>query len=155
MYQYALAAGDKRLAIDVLLKLIQYYETVEKTNMTEYGLFWSYDDRDAMELSISGSGLRPTLNSYMYGNASAIAEIAEWAGKRETGELYRRKAEILKQRILDILWDDKKHFFKVIPQKTREEKIPDFCFENIPAEKERIRGDWIYSVVLFHSGGRI
>lgn len=150
VYQYALAAGDRRLAIDVLPELIQYYETVEKTNMTEYGLFWSYDDRDAMELSISGSGLRPTLNSYMYGNASAIAEIAEWAGKKETGELYRRKAEILKKRILEILWDDKKHFFKVIPQKTREEKIPDFCFENIPAEKNVLEEigyiPWYFSI---------
>jgi len=40
------------------------------------GLFWQYDVRDGMEESISGSrtnkNLRPTINSYMFGNAGRL-----------------------------------------------------------------------------------
>ena len=88
VYQYALVSGEKALAVDFLPGLVSFYESVEAFNLTKYGLFWSCDDRDAMELSISGSGLHLTLNSYMYGNAAAIAAIAEWAGKEEIRELY-------------------------------------------------------------------
>ena len=49
------------------------------------GLFWQFDVRDAMEESISGSrtkkNIRPTINSYMFGNAQAIAAIAGLAGR--------------------------------------------------------------------------
>lgn len=53
-----------------------------------------------MEMSISGSGLRPTLNSYMCANAAAIARIAEWAGEKELRERFEKKAETLKSLIL-------------------------------------------------------
>ena len=129
VYQYALVSGEEALAVDFLPELVSFYESVEASNLTKYGLFWSYDDRDAMELSISGSGLRPTLNSYMYGNAAAIAAIAEWAGKEDIRELYNRKANCLRDKILKVLWDEKQKFFKVIPQNKRNDEIKEFRFE--------------------------
>jgi hypothetical protein len=57
------------------------YEEWEKTNLHECGLFWSIDDRDGGEYSISGNGLRPTINSYMYGCASVIAKVSMLAGE--------------------------------------------------------------------------
>ena len=36
----------------------------------ENGLFYQIDDRDGMEFSAGGSGARPTINSYMYGDAN-------------------------------------------------------------------------------------
>ena len=47
----------------------------ETTNLKENGLFYQIDDRDGMEYSISGNGMRPTINSYMCGDAKAISKI--------------------------------------------------------------------------------
>jgi len=44
------------------------------------GLFYTIDDRDGGEDSIGMHGYRPTLNSYMYGDAKAIAAIAAMVG---------------------------------------------------------------------------
>lgn len=134
VYQYALVSGDIKFAVDILPDLIRYYEDVEASNMTKYGLFWSYDDRDAMELSISGSGLRPTLNSYMYGNATAIAAIAEWAQDDEIKNKYQKKAQALRNLIVEKLWDNESGFFKVIPQRQKEDTIEEFSFRHIPIE---------------------
>lgn len=135
VYRYALAAGEEAFAVGLLDDLVSFYEKVEASNMTKYGLFWSYDDRDAMEMSISGSGLRPTLNSYMCANAAAIARIADWAGEKELQERFEKKAETLKSLILKYLWDEKARFFKVIPLNTREDEAEAFSFEEIPAER--------------------
>ena len=63
-----------------------------------------------MECSISGSGLRPTLNSYMYANALGIAYFAEQAGDSSLAKDYRNKASLLKQNIIKYLWILKKNF---------------------------------------------
>lgn len=135
VYQYVLATGEFALAKELLPEFIAYYRKVEQSNMTRYGLFWSYDDRDAMEMSISGSGLRPTLNSYMYANAQAIARIAGWAGNEKMSSLFSQKAEALRQTILSTLWDPKAGFFKVVPQAQRDDAIPSLSFDEIPTER--------------------
>lgn len=135
VYQYALASDDRRLAVGILPELVSYYERLEERNMTRYGLFWSVDDRDGMELSISGNGLRPTLNSYMYGNAAAIASVADWAGDRGIAERFGKKAAVLKERMLELLWDPQDHFFKVIPQEKKEDAIPNFSFQSVPRKR--------------------
>ncbi|WP_207760110.1 MGH1-like glycoside hydrolase domain-containing protein [Bifidobacterium scaligerum] len=113
--RYAEIRDDRDFAIGLLDEFVRFYHTVEECNMTRYGLFWSYDDRDAMEDSISGSGLRPTLNSYMVGNARAIARIAGWAGRDDLVEEYRAKASELIRLMQSELWDDEGRFFKVLP----------------------------------------
>ncbi len=150
VYQYAVATGDKEFAVEALPALVRYYEAVETSNMTAYGLFWSYDDRDAMELSISGSGLRPTLNSYMYGNAEAIASIAGWAGEMELKERYSQKAEDLKEKILKFLWDEKAHFFRVIPMEKKDSSTVELEFDRIPSERKALEEigyiPWYFSI---------
>lgn len=135
IYEYAKAKNDFSIASDLLSEFDAYYASVEQNNMTQYGLFWSYDDRDAMELSISGSGLRPTLNSYMYANAQAIAAIADECGKEEMAEKYRGKAKDLYRLMHERLWDEKGQFFKVIPQQHRDDIIPSFSFDDIQPER--------------------
>ena len=44
--------------------------------LKENGLFSSTDDREGSENSLSGDGYRPLVNSAMWGDAKAIAEIA-------------------------------------------------------------------------------
>lgn len=131
-YQYAIVSGEKEFIISLLPDMVKMYQKIEEHNWTRYGLFWSFDDRDAMEMSISGSGLRPTLNSYMYANAYALAQIARWAGNEKMMLRYTNAAKALKEKICNDLWDETDEFFKVVPQKNKDAQIKNFKFEEIP-----------------------
>lgn len=50
-------------------------------------MFYQIDDRDGMEYSAGGSGLRPTINSYMYGDAAALKKLAHRLGKNNDADL--------------------------------------------------------------------
>jgi hypothetical protein len=121
IYQRSLVLGDFALAIDLLPDLVANYEAWEKSRLEPDGLFWQIDDRDGMEVSIGGSdsrgqGKRATINSYMFGDARAIAAIAERAGKPEIAAAYTDKATRLRRLVLEKLWDDEATFFKVLPR---------------------------------------
>jgi len=132
VYEYCLATGDFRIATELMRDFVEYYTHVEQTHMTRYGLFWSYDDRDAMEMSISGSGLRPTLNSYMYANANAISHIATYAGDMVLCDQYAKKASALKDNINRLLWDEEAHFYKVIPLESKDSEIERLNSSKLP-----------------------
>ncbi len=85
--------ADKDSVTGLLPDLIRNYEEWEKSRREPDGLFWQIDDRDGMEVSIGGSGKRATINSYMYGDAVAIARIAALAGREDIAKTYREKAE--------------------------------------------------------------
>jgi hypothetical protein len=80
-------------------------------------LFWQFDVRDAMEESISGSrtkkNIRPTINSYMFGNAQALAAIARLAGRAELAREFTAKAETLRRLTQETLWNPEAQFFEV------------------------------------------
>ena len=81
--------GREEFLVDLLDDLVADYRQWETERLLPDGLFWQYDVRDAMEESISGSrtarNARPTLNSYMYGNARAIAAVARARRARGPG----------------------------------------------------------------------
>ncbi len=90
-------------------------------------LFWQFDNRDGMEFTASGriikgekngwvAATRPTINSYMYGDARAIARIAELSGKEELKNTYDEKASRLKSFVQKRLWNDSLNFFTVMPR---------------------------------------
>lgn len=114
--------GDDRLAKDLLPDLIKNHEAWEGDHRDPNGLFWQVDDRDGMEASISGAlhpkhqGYRATINSYMYGDAVAIARIADRAGQKDIEERFRAKAAEIKRLTQDKLWDPAAQFFKVLPR---------------------------------------
>ncbi len=114
VYQLFLATGDRNLAIGLLPALERNYRGWETTHQDANGLFWQIDDRDGMEDTISGSGYRPTINSYMYGDAVAISRIAEMAGQKEIEETYRLKAEHLRAEIEARLWNSKDQFYETV-----------------------------------------
>jgi hypothetical protein len=116
VYQIYLATGNKQLAIDLLPALEKNYEAWEVTHQDPNGLYWQIDDRDGMEDSISGTGYRPTINSYMYGDAVAISRIADLAGQVEASEIYRAKAERLQKLVEDQLWNPHDDFFENVPR---------------------------------------
>ena len=67
-----------------------------------------------------GEAYRPTINSYMYGNAMAIARIAAMKGDNDASKEYLQKAAGLKRNVEQDLWNDSlQHFtdrFKVSNQ---------------------------------------
>lgn len=110
----ALATGDGRLAEGLLPAMIANYPSWVETNQDPNGLFWSIDTRDAMEKSISGDGYRPTLNSYMYADAVAVADTAQDAGDSATAAEYEAKAEKLRSLIETKLWNPADQFYEVV-----------------------------------------
>ena len=111
-----LVNGDSTLIRRLLPNLVANDEAWEQEHHGTNGLFWQTDDRDGMEMSIGGSGFRPTINSYMYGDALAIANIADLAGRSDLAAEYRKKAARLKWMVQRKLWDKAARFFKILPQ---------------------------------------
>lgn len=58
-----------------------------------------------------GEAFRPTINSYMYGNAMAIAQLAAMKGDTATANGYLQKAADLKTNIEHYLWNDSLNHF--------------------------------------------
>lgn len=116
VWQRYCVTGDRREALDLLPDLIQNYVAWEKAKCDPLGLYWQIDDRDGMEASIGGTGYRATINSYQYGDALGIAQIAELAGKPEIAREYRDKAVRIKALVQERLWDQDAKFFKVLPK---------------------------------------
>jgi hypothetical protein len=111
----ALAAGDTKLGTGMLPGLVANYEAWLSTHFDpSVGLFWSIDTRDAMEKSISGDGYRPTLNSYMVGDALAIADFARAAGDPSEAREFAAKAATLKDTIETKLWNPRDQFYEVL-----------------------------------------
>lgn len=125
IYQRALTLGDFTQAIDLLPDLIANYRAWEKNRLSPDGFFWQIDDRDGMEVSIGGSGKRATINSYMYGDARAIAAIAKIVGKRDVESEYTAKAEKLRELVQQKLWDPKAQFFKTLPRGEKKNELVD------------------------------
>jgi hypothetical protein len=119
-YARHLVTPNKLLLVDLLPDLIANYAAWEKTNQSESGLFHQIDDRDGMEVSIGGSGYRATINSYMYGDAVAIAKIARLAGHEEVAQKFEAKAAAIQSLVLSQLWDKEAQFFKVLDQDSLE-----------------------------------
>ena len=116
LYARFLVTGEDRLLKDLLPDLVANYEGWEKDRRDASGLFWQEDGKDGMEVAIGGSGCRATINSYQYGDALAIARIAERAGRSELAQTYRGKAVALKHLVQTKLWDREAQFYKVLPR---------------------------------------
>jgi hypothetical protein len=108
--------GEREILVDLLPDLITDYETWVEEKRRPDGLFWQFDVWDGMEESISGSrkhrNARPTINSYMYANALAIADVADSAGKGGVAKSFRDKAAAIRKLVLESLWDENAKFFK-------------------------------------------
>lgn len=113
LYMYSVHNNNYDFVCQSLDLMLNYYSKMEEEHRTNTGLFWSEDNHDAMEYSISGTseelvcqkGIRPTLNSYMAANAYAIACIAKKAGRQDIFEEYTKKYEEIKFKITELLWD--------------------------------------------------
>lgn len=117
LYQRFLVTGDQAGLVRWLDDLIADYRRWETAQRHADGLFWQYDVRDAMEESISGGrhvqNVRPTISSYMFANARALAEIARLAGRDDVAREFGAEADRIRRLVHDQLWDAEAQFFKV------------------------------------------
>lgn len=110
-----LATGDAKLGTGMLSGLVANYDAWVATQFDpSVGLFWSIDTRDAMEKSIGGDGYRPTLNSYMVGDARAIADFAQAAGDSSIAKQFEANADTLEHTMESKLWNPKDEFYEVL-----------------------------------------
>lgn len=113
-YKYATATGDFDFGDLFLENCDKYFELWEKEHSVAGGGFWSIDNFDAMEYSVSGTttnlirtrGIRPTLNSYMCADAYAIAKFSKIYGNSFLEEKYLKKHQFLKKYINENLYED-------------------------------------------------
>jgi len=130
-YNRNLVTPNDAFLIDLLPDLVKNYEAWEegwiyprpgakprhsmRIGQRENGLFYTMDGLDGGEVSIGGHGFRPTLNSFMYGDAKAIAEISRMGGNTQQAERFESKAAEIKRLVQEKLWDKKDQFFKILP----------------------------------------
>lgn len=117
LYERYLVNLDSAYLVDLLDDFVADYRQWETERGRPDGLFWQYDVRDAMEESISGSrtakNVRPTINCYMAGNARAIARVAKLAGREDLEAEFEAKANTLREKLVEAMWDGEAKFFKV------------------------------------------
>lgn len=120
-WKYCQVTGEESLAVELFDAMKENYFQWEKDRFDEkMGLFWQIPDRDGMEFSLlalaygqshGGEGYRSTLNSYMYSDAVALAEMAQEFNRTADAELFREKAAKLKEQFLLLMWNKKRSFF--------------------------------------------
>ncbi len=148
--------GRRDWAAAVLPSMVEEYNLWEDHRWTQQGLnskglYWQYDVRDAMEETISGGrktkNARPSINSYMYGNALGIAKIARLTGDGGTETAFAAKADSIKALTEQMLWNDTARFFQVRHEDltwsgVREEIgfLP--WYTNLPADNAQFAEAW-------------
>lgn len=150
-YDRYLVNHDRKYLVGLLTDLVADYRRWEAERRLPNGLFWQYDVRDGMEESLSGSrtaqNLRPTINSYMFANARALAAIARLAKKPKLAAEFDAKADELKRLTQENLWDGKGQFFKVLVP-----SVPSGSYQFSDAREELGFVPWMFNLPAADKG---
>lgn len=151
VYNYFLVNNNKSFVQHNLPALDADFRLWEQEKQLPNGKFWQYDVRDAMEESISGGrkekNVRPTINSYMYGNALALAEMAKLVGNDTLRNKYIQKANELKSIVQNYLWNDSASFFEVRKENGKFANVREAIgfipwYFNLPDDKAKYATQW-------------
>ena len=109
--------------------LIKNYNQWGKIRRDEgKSLYFQWDLADGMEVTASGrilnngvskfqvEAIRPTINSYMYGDAKAISKISNITNDFDKAMEFENKANTIKQKLQSRLWNKELNFFTVLPK---------------------------------------
>lgn len=122
VYEAYKVHGDKDFLLALKPSLEEEYARWQSTNRLDNGLYWQGDVQDGMEESISGGRkkkyARPTINSYMFGNAQALAAINALAGDQLKADSYSKEAQQQKSLIENKLWNSNHQFFETMRDDT-------------------------------------
>lgn len=112
-----LVDGDRAAVTRHLASMRHIYDAWNDHYDASRRLYWVEPLLDATEYSVAsinasggrdgfggGHAFRPSINSYMVANATAISRIALLAGDPATARDYAGRARTLKARLLDALW---------------------------------------------------
>ncbi|SEL76342.1 protein of unknown function [Stigmatella aurantiaca] len=120
-YARYLVNGDAAFVKDLLPELIENFEAWSDHYEPANGLYWQVPVWDASEFTISsyqtndpyhgGTGYRPSLNAYQYGDAMAISRIARLTGDAVLESRYLGRAAAIKATTQQKLWDPSRKFF--------------------------------------------
>ncbi|KAF2173651.1 carbohydrate-binding module family 13 protein [Zasmidium cellare ATCC 36951] len=131
VWRQYLATGDRDFAVGHLDNLVKEYRQYDNHFNEILGLYWQAPVWDATEYTAAtystsngddnaayhgGYGYRPTLNSYQYGDAQAIAAIATLAGNTTLATEYTNRASALQSNLIKYTWDSRAEFFKHLPR---------------------------------------
>ena len=120
--------NDSLLSNNLPLLVSNYGKWEQKRRDSTNVLFWQYDAQEGMEISVSGRllnngiaigsmpAIRPSMNSYMYGDAKAISKIAEVTNNKLIAKKFETKAKAIKQEVQHRLWNKELDFFTVLPR---------------------------------------
>ncbi len=118
LYNRFLVDGNRRFLSDMIPDLVEEYKRWESAHRWDNGLYWQGDVQDGMEESISGGRrkkyARPTINSYMYGNAKALSNMGILFGNEKLAMDFGLRADTLKQLVQDKLWNKDNLFFETL-----------------------------------------
>ncbi|KAL0469382.1 hypothetical protein QR685DRAFT_544927 [Neurospora intermedia] len=122
LWRQYLTTGDRDFVVGQLENLVKQYRGWDNHFNSSLGLYWQIPVWDATEYTAAsyessdpyhgGAGHRPTINSYQYGDARAIAAIAALAGNRDLNTEYTQRADALQKAVQQILWDTNSQFYK-------------------------------------------
>lgn len=122
VYEAYKVNGNRSFIESLKPSLEEEYARWQNTHRLDNGLYWQEDVRDGMEESASGGRrkkfARPTINSYMYGNAMALAEMNKLAGDEAKAAEYNKEAAELKELVENKLWNGKHEFFETLQTDT-------------------------------------
>ncbi|EOA85281.1 hypothetical protein ACJQWK_07263 [Exserohilum turcicum] len=119
VWQGYLVDGSVEDVVKRLGSMQSVYDAWNDAYDASKGLYWVEPLRDATEYTISsidasggrdgfggGNSFRPTINSYQYANARAIASMATLKGGMDaTASDYNNRADAIKQRVQNDLWN--------------------------------------------------
>ncbi len=118
IYEMWKVTGDTACVATLLPSLEQEYKYWQDTHVLANGLYWQEDVRDGMEESISGGRkkqyARPTINSYMFGNAKALAKMNALMGDDGKKNMYDKEAKEQKAKVENRLWNESHQFFETL-----------------------------------------
>jgi len=105
-----------------------------------------------------GIAFRPTINSYMYGNAMAISKIAAMKGDMAAGKKYSELATALKENVTNNLWNDSlQHFLDRFKEDNQYVHYWDFIrgrelaglapwYFNLPPDDKKYNAVWKHAI---------
>lgn len=117
VYARYLADGDRAEATRHLSAMRHVYRAWDERYDWSKGLYWIEPLLDATEYTISsidasggtdgfrgGDAFRPSINAYMFANARALSRLSALAGDPAAAEEYASRAQALKTRVQEALW---------------------------------------------------
>jgi Alpha-L-arabinofuranosidase B (ABFB) domain/F5/8 type C domain/Trehalase len=132
VYERYLVTGDRDFTVGLLGPLMTHFggwaqerregADIRKTGFdTGAGLYYANPDTEATENTVVsrqtrdaykwGWGYRPSINSFMYGDLRALANIANLAGQTGTANDFNARASTLKANVQNKLWNPNNKFF--------------------------------------------